>query len=222
MDIKIIGFDLDNTLYPSTPEIQQRIRGRIYKNIADYFEISLEESEKLFESLYNSEEFYGKSGSRTVNEIGKIYGKLVDGEKIVDKSIEEADILDLISSNPELADILKSFSKKFKIDLVTNSTNELALKKLSKIGIPKEIFSNILTRESGGEKTDGTKYKGWLEKIKVLPENVLYVGDNKKQDVLPPKKLGINTCVIGDSKGEADFCVSDVMELETILADRGS
>lgn len=220
--IEVIGFDLDGTLYPLTSEIQKRIRTKIYENISLEFNIPVEEAEKLFEGLYNSEGLeYSHSGSRTIKEISRRLGEDKDGEGIVDKSIAEADILNFIEKNSKLVELLDILYKKYSLDLVTNSSKELAYKKLEKIGINPSIFKNILTSEDGKSKSDGSKFQNWLEIRKVSPDKILYIGDNKKQDIIPNRELGIKTCGI-DEKGDlnkvADFSIKNILELGRLFS----
>lgn len=129
--IKVIGFDLDGTLYPLTDEIQGRIRGKIYEKVADAFNLSFEKAKKIFE------EEYAKlmSGSRTIERIAGKYGKNINGSDIVQESLQEANILDLIKPNPELVEMLCRISKTRGLDLLTGSEYDFAIEKLNRVGI---------------------------------------------------------------------------------------
>jgi FMN phosphatase YigB (HAD superfamily) len=59
-------------------------------------------------------------------------------------------------------------------------------------------------------------YKKWIKK-RGTPENMLYVGDNKKQDVDVPKSLGIRTCFLGKYE-QADIQMANILELEERLS----
>jgi FMN phosphatase YigB (HAD superfamily) len=218
--IKVIGFDLDNTLYPHTPEIQRRIKEKIYKKTASLIGIQREDAREMFERLYNSEgNSYSSSGSRTIEEIGKRYGKRVSKEKgseIVNGAVAEASILDLIEPNPPLKEMLRKLAGKMDLDLITNSSHYLTFAKLERIGIDYKVFSHMLIGGEHGSKSDGGVYRYWLSLRNLKPEQYMYVGDNLKQDVEPPKKLGIKTCMIGDSP-KADFWIVDILGLDKIL-----
>jgi FMN phosphatase YigB (HAD superfamily) len=51
-NIKIIGFDLDQTLYPKSPEIDEAIQMYIYDQIAKKLKISSENAKEKFDNLY--------------------------------------------------------------------------------------------------------------------------------------------------------------------------
>ena len=65
MSIKVVGVDLDGTLYSITPEIRKRQRKKIYEKISSEFGISLGKAEELFEDNYSRIQ----SGSKTVKRI---------------------------------------------------------------------------------------------------------------------------------------------------------
>ena len=134
-NIKVIGFDLDNTLYPVTPEMQLRIREKIYEKLASGLDISLKQAEQLFEENYNGNFPWNHSGSRTIKELGKKYKKELNGKKLVQQSNAEADILDFIQPNPGLQKILSRLYTKFQLDVISSSKYDPALAKLKKIGI---------------------------------------------------------------------------------------
>lgn len=217
--VRVIGFDLDNTLYPATPDIQKRIRGLIYKKVAGELGIKEEKARELFEQFYNSEgNPYSHSGGRTIREIARVYGRKIERD-IVQQALEEADILDLIERNPKLVEMLWTLEPRYGIDLITGSARKLALAKLERLGVEPDVFDYMLTTEENGSKTTGEAYRQWIKMRKFPPKDLVYVGDNKVQDVEVPKKLGIRTCFLGRSNPGADFHIQDILELEKMLGD---
>ncbi|MFA5258908.1 MAG: HAD family hydrolase [Candidatus Pacearchaeota archaeon] len=216
-DIKVIGFDLDNTLYNSNEEMQKKIRGKIYEKLSIILNIHLKESEKLFEENYNGEFPWKNSGRRTIEELGRMFKVPVDGREIVQESIEEAEIIDLIEENKMLEEMLKRLKQKYRLDIITSGNHEFALKKLDKIGIEKKLFELILAEGKFGGKTTGEVYQYWINERKISPNQILYVGDNLRADIEIPKLLGIKTCFVGKENKIADICINDILELEKYL-----
>lgn len=212
MKVKVVGFDLDGTLYEDTPEIHARIRGKIYEKMSDFFDISVENSKRLFEEKYA----VLLSGSRTVNEIAQQFGKDVNGSDFVQDALQEAEFLDLIEENTRLSQMLYRLSKHKRLDLVTGSSYSLVLKKLKKLGIAPGVFSHILAGEDGS-KSSGEIYEKWVSSGRYSPGQHLYVGDNVKQDIEAPRKLGIKTCFVGKGNSEADFSIENILDLENLV-----
>lgn len=209
--VELIGFDLDGTLYPSTPEIQKIIRTSIYQKISEIFDISLTQSQDLFEEYYAEH----LSGSKAIDSLSKKLGKTIDRD-IVQEAIEQADFLDLIKENKALQIMLKSLIRTRDLDLITGSSYNLSLQKLCRLGIPTETFGYILTADDGFRKSSGEVYRRWIDLRTSIPQNMLYVGDNRKLDIDSPKKLGIRTCIVGQYS-EADYQIENILELEELL-----
>ncbi len=214
--VKIIGFDLDGTLYPYTEEIQRRNSEEIYGELSKILGISFDKVDEVFNRLYNDRnESCCGSGSRTIERMGIMYGYKLNGAEIVQKCLARANVLDLIDGNPKLVEMLISLSKRYCLDLVTSTHSSLMNPKLEKIGIGKALFDYILTGETIS-KSDGAMFRRWLELRCFEADEHLYVGDNNRVDVDIPKGLGIRTCFIGEYE-EADLCIGGITELESIL-----
>ncbi len=209
-EIKVIGFDLDNTLYVSTEEIQKRIRPMVYKRISEEFNIPYERALRLFEKFYSEH----LSGSETIKCIEKVLRHSVGERNIIQQVVEQADFLDLIKEDSELRNMLVRLKSSRSIDLITASYPLSAIKKLERIGI-QDLFRHILTHEDG-RKQSGELYKKWITLTELPPSNLLYVGDNKRKDIDVPKSLGIQTCILG-SYDNADFQINNILELEELL-----
>ncbi len=218
-NICVVGFDLDGTLYPTTSKIQQRVRGKIYEKLAFAFNINIGKAENLFEENYNGNFPWSYSGSRTIEELARRYNKILNGSNIVQESLEQADILDLINPNQKLNEMLERLSNEYGLDLITSSAYKSAYNKLKKIGISYSLFNNLWAEKKFGNKTDSTIYKNWLSVREISGNQALYVGDNKKQDIKSPNSLGIKTCLVSEDKTDsiADFNIKDILDLEKLL-----
>lgn len=186
---KVIGFDLDQTLYPKSPEIDKAIQGYIYERIAQHKTCSVEEARKLFSDLY--QEGRGQSGSQTLVTLG-----IPRAKEIIQEALENADIAQFLAPDPKTQMLLHKLRQKFKaLDLITGSFEHVAFIKLTKIGIRRDLFTKIITGEIA--KSDGSAFRAWLELYPSLePHNFLYIGDREKSDYYIPKKLGIETVLV--------------------------
>lgn len=211
---KVIGFDLDQTLYPKSPEIDEAIQKYIYEVIAKHKNVSLKEAEILFKDLYKNGK--GLSGSQSITAL-----EIPDGKEIVQTALEKADIAKFLKPDEEVLDLLNKISTKYKtIDLITGSAKEITLKKLSALGVASSIFNLIITKDDAS-KSDDTAFKLWLSKYKELePKDFLYIGDRISSDYVAPKKLGIDSILVNikEKSREADCPqLSSFVELKNIL-----
>ena len=211
-NIKIIGFDLDQTLYPKSPEIDNAIQKYIYVKISEFKKSSLKEAEKLFIKYYS----VLQSGTRSLIEIG--FNENIAGN-IVQEALENADLTDFLKPNNKLIDLLNKLKAKYTLDIITGSNKENALKKLKSMNISSNLFNNIITNENS--KSNGDAYRLWLSKYpEYNPKNFVYVGDRQKTDIDVPQSLEIKGILVyvkelDDTLGFIQ--VKDVLDIEKYL-----
>ncbi|MDO8660427.1 MAG: HAD hydrolase-like protein, partial [Candidatus Woesearchaeota archaeon] len=176
--IKYIGFDLDQTLYPKSPDIDSAIQKYIYEVIAKFKNCSIEEGKDLFCAHYPV-----ISGRKTLMRLGF---PSEQAEQIIQKALENADILSFLKPNKEVLEMLTQLKKSYSLALITGSAKEIALKKMRALQLPQELFSVFITGEV--IKSDGTAFLQWMSHIKkdrseATAKEFLYVGDRKTTDV---------------------------------------
>jgi len=205
--IKVIGFDLDQTLYPKSPKINKIIQDYIYQKINEHKKCGLKKSEQLFKGLY--QEGRGLSGRKTLIQLG-----IPNAEDIVQEALENANIARFLKPNKKIINLLQGLKDKYhNIDLITGSNINIVLDKLAKLGIPKDIFLHIIANAS---KSDGQAYKIWLSYYKNLKaEEFIYIGD-RVSDYLVPKKIGIQTILVNISNKDKTIDCPQLSSIEKI------
>lgn len=188
--IRVIGFDLDQTLYPKSSVIDEAIQVYIYRKISEHKGVSLAEAEKMFKDLYKNGS--GVSGSTALKTLD-----IPNASDIVQEALERADIDQFLIPNKEtLAFLIRLKETYVGIDILTGSNGANAEKKLRKLGMFNGIFGHILT-DDDGEKRNGDLYKQWMALYPDLtPENFLYIGDRPRSDYEVPKSLGIDAILV--------------------------
>jgi FMN phosphatase YigB (HAD superfamily) len=214
-NIKSVGFDIDNTLYPPSPEIDLRIKKEVAKRILE----KKPDLQTLDNALKFSEERYSELGSRA--QVMRSIN-IPEPGKVMDDCLTKADILDLLSPNEEIISLVKEISKKYQTFLITGNPTLLALPKLERIGIPQSLFHHALYSDSENiTKTSGLIYKQFLSQSSFPPEQHVYIGDNLKADILPTKALGMKSILVtwsNDRKEqEADASVEKIQDIKSLL-----
>lgn len=206
-DIKVIGFDLDQTLYPKSSKIDEMIQGYIYETIAQHKDISVENAKILFSDLYKNGN--GLSGRKTLIEL-----EIPNAADIIQEALENADIASVLEPDTTVNLLLKNLNQKYKnIDIITGSNNKQTKEKLGALSIHADIFNYIIADEDAS-KSDGEAYHLWMSHYKKLtPENFLYIGDRVSTDYDVPSQLGIQTILVNIEKPEE---VIDVLQLKDI------
>ena len=204
--IKSIGFDLDGTLYSLTDEMNDRVRNKVSEKI-------LEKKPKLT-SVIRAREFFEEqyqllhSATRVIKSVG-----YENPGQVMNRCLGEADILDLMHPNPELARNMEELSGRYETYILSNGPKKLALKKLERIGINPLFFDFCIFNGSfpGITKDDGTGFDKALELSKYPAENHLYIGDREKLDMVPAKERGMQSIIVKD-KDSRRFSFSRLLE----------
>jgi len=195
-DIKVIGFDLDQTLFPRNEGINQAIRGYNYKKVAEANDIDLSEAKKLFDHAYDIEQL---SGSQTLKKLN-----VANPADVMQQALEKADIVGILTPDPKTKELLDKLSEKYTIDLITGSPHSIAMSKLKQIDIDVNLFENVLTGEKYAKST-GQAFEEWLTRHPELkPNNYIYIGDRVSTDSVMPAQYGIRSILVNCIKDDPD------------------
>ncbi len=219
--IKAIIFDLDDTLY----EELSFVKGG-FNEVAE--EISKESKigkEEIFNFLVNILSSHGR---------GKVFdicleklnlSKKIKISNLVKTYREHTPKLDLYFGAKETLQQLKS---KYLIGLISDGDVGVQKKKVDSLKI-KDLFNYIIFTWEFGEqkqKPDTFSYKKMIEKLNLMPEQIVYVGDDPHKDFIGAKKLNIKTIRVLTGRFaklklskeyEADFEIRELKEIFNIL-----
>lgn len=212
--IKAIIFDLDDTLYEEKTYVLDG-----FKKVSKYlmYKYNLEE-----ENLYNEMiKILGEDGRGSVfDKICYKYGLEQNIEELVEIYRENKPKINLYDDAQE---ILKwARSNEYKIGIITDGMSKMQWNKIKSLGMESIIDEIVVSDDLGREnwKPSIKPYLKILEKLKIKPNNAIYVGDNPNKDFIGAKKIGVKTIRIIRDKGdhmkmmlndeyEADFNIKD-------------
>lgn len=88
-------------------------------------------------------------------------------------------------------------------------------KELVTSGVAPFLAATIFSTEIRAIKPSKQPFLAALHAIDAYPDEVLFVGDSLERDILPAKKLGMSTCLVGSGMADAvaDFHVQSIAEL---------
>jgi len=205
--IKVIGWDLDGTLYPSNHKLNQEIEKR-----------KKEELEKLAgtDAVRQFGLWHKKLGSSTkvITKMGgdglEFYAKLWDSlplEEYIKRDVGVVEMFERLDDFPQM--------------LVSNSNRlDQIERKLRLIGLESGQFEVIVsTIELGIVKPDPEPFQTAVARLaektgrEYKMEEVLYVGDRVRTDIVGAKKVGMRTCLVGRESEKADMWLPKVTDL---------
>lgn len=183
-NIKVVIFDFDDTLY----------RGGTWTRWGDYvinfYNIAVKDPEKC----QAFRERYGLDGWSNGATIAKAmideFGSARKFSKYGSKFIFQHIVENMIHVSDEE---ISKISKEYKLYIVSNNTKKYIKHYLGEFEISRKHFKGIY--ENKFLPKDPTKshiYHEIMKKTKTKPQEILVVGDNYDNDVLPALNLGMN------------------------------
>lgn len=209
-NINVIGFDLDQTLYPKSLDIDAVIQQYIFEKIAAHKQVPITEAKKLFSDLYKDGE--GLSGRKTLIELN-----IPNAAEIIQEALENADIASVLEPDFTVNTLLEKLKERYNnIDIITGSNAVQTHKKLAALSIPESLFTHIITDEDAS-KSDGAAYKLWMSYYKKLkPEDFLYIGDREGSDHIAPSVLGIKTILVNIQEENQNLDIPQLNSLQEL------
>ncbi len=183
--IKLLIFDLDNTLYPEIGYVQSG-----FWAVAEFLSVKIGvKAEKIFADLMGSFEKHGR---------GKNFDYLV--EKYLNVKKEELikiyrGHLPKIELKESTWQCLENLKKNHTICLLTNGWPEVQKQKVKALGLEK-IFDKIFYAQEDGEefkKPHPKAFERIIEYYKFNPEEILMIGDDEEADMMGASRVGMQT-----------------------------
>lgn len=236
MKIKVVCFDIDGTLYPKWVTDRNLMRSFFPSPVLAWRyqqfrkEVRKREDEK---TIPENAQGFRKRQAAWVSNLGKRKGSDADIERTY-RRIE----------NQFYASWRKTFSRLTPFARVRSTMEELhrrgiriaALsdfpveRKLEALGVADLVGFSACTEESGYLKPHPAPFRYICRELGVTPEEVLYVGDSCKKDMVGASRAGMKTCLIApkakhDAKREklhhscpeADHICADYTEFSNMI-----
>ncbi|MBP3950137.1 HAD family hydrolase [Bacillus suaedae] len=201
-DIKLVLFDLDNTLFDF----------ETYWTIAtkEYFYLSDITRNLPFEEFFSRFSYYDHYfwerhllGEQSLDEVRqqRLMHTLIHFNIVI--NAEEADayfkgffnlLLSLIKRDEKVHSFLKDLKQSFKVGIVTNGKVDEQRAKLSRLGLF-ELFTEdeiFISEDMDVEKPHEDAFFSPLLKFNVSPTEVIYVGDSWSSDIVGAINAGID------------------------------
>ena len=223
--IKLVLFDLDDTLYPEADFVKSGLGA-----VAEYLAVShgLDQSAAYKAMIKHfKKQGRGKIFNQTLSE-SKINPTAVLIKKLVSLYRRHRPEIKVYQGVRPLLERLKSSG--LKLALVTDTNWRVQARKLNALGIAKYFDRIIFTDKLNLKKPDLKIYRQIFEKFRVRPSEVLCVGDDPTCDFIGARIAGCQTLRIKqgrlknltlDSAHEADKTVRSIKDFFYLLNREG-
>jgi putative hydrolase of the HAD superfamily len=114
-----------------------------------------------------------------------------------------------------LLDFLKS--KTIPLAIITNGPTDMQLAAIHKAALQDYFKTILVSGELGVRKPDPNIFRTACERLEVLPEHCLMVGDNLNADIAGTKSIGMQTAWLSRAKQQGVLAFENLHGLETWL-----
>lgn len=222
--IKLVLFDLDDTLYPE----QEFVRGglRAAANLAGKWLGA--PADELFKQFWNA----FKNGDKYIfNSVLNKYNNFSQSEidQLVYAYRNHKPRLELFPDAKITLDVLQK--KNVFVGVITDGYKAVQANKVENLNLVNLVHLIIYTDSFGREfwKPHTRAFEAALKEFNVLPEEAVYIGDNPQKDFVAPNKLGMHSIQIKRNTGvyqnaitvdggEPEFKIRSLEEIFTKLS----
>jgi putative hydrolase of the HAD superfamily len=117
----------------------------------------------------------------------------------------------------KLMDTLKYLTnRKYKLAIITNGSNSMQNRKIDALGIRTYFDEIIISSDVGMKKPDKNIFLLTCDKLKILPSEAVYIGDNYEVDILGAVDAGLKAIWINKYKINRNY-EHIINKLESIM-----
>lgn len=231
-ELAAIFFDIDDTLY-STSDFARRAReASVDAMIAQGLQWPREELlQELDEVVREFSSNYSSHYNRLIQRLPRRALKGVNTGLVVAAGVvayHETKARELVPYPDALALLKKLAREKVTVGVITDGLEVKQAEKLVRLGVLPFVnpLAVYISDQVGINKPNAKLYLRACADLNLKPATVMYVGDNPKNDIDPPNKIGMVTVRLRrpgrhsteESETPARYDIHDFTELEGILA----
>lgn len=213
MQIHAIIFDLDDTLYDFSSVHKLALR-----NVYEIYKTVVSATFEEFEKDYNDTKRVVK---RSLSGSASSHNRIIYFQKMIEAKHHTVQpeiimqlyhaywdfLIDKINLRPDALQVLQTLkSMGIKTAIVSDLTTYIQTRKIIKLQIGDYIDHLVTSEEAGTDKPHPYIFLLALQKLEVLAEHALMVGDNINTDIEGANSVGIKSVLIlqGDHEKESD------------------
>jgi putative hydrolase of the HAD superfamily len=219
--IKVIGFDLDETLYDEISFVKSGFRA-----VSQFMQAEYQiDKDDFFDTLMHS--FHVQGRGHNFDFALRKHG--FHSPELIDRLIEI-----YRSHEPEISlregtrEFLMCLSRKYDLGIITDGIGRVQRNKVKSLEI-EELFDVIIYTDDYGKenwKPSELPYRKLLGFFDSSPDEVMYVGDNPHRDFVSANKIGMRTVRLHKGKHKdsvvgkdyaANYHITNIHELQSVL-----
>jgi HAD superfamily hydrolase (TIGR01549 family) len=201
--VKGVLMDLDDTLYPYTPNHLRSLNKCLWK-CQEVYSITNKKFDEYFKSSRKEihHELHGQAASHSrllyfqrFSEM--LFGFTNPGFALEMEELYWSEFLSGMSFYPEAEEFLKKLKPNgIKSCVVTDLTAQIQCKKWQQLDLGRYCDFMLSSEEAGIEKPSPVIFGKALSKLNLKAEEVIMIGDNEEKDILGAEAMGIKSYLI--------------------------
>ena len=206
----ILIFELDGTIYPlSQPWAQSPLGKAIRENSIAFLSNQLKIPQKKANEAYETvnQKYQGEISIG----IEKKYG--ISRHAFFEKvwNIEPKQFL---PPNANLQNLFKAIPNK---KIILTAAPLIWAERVLAFYQLQDAFSSVYTGEPDIRKPNAQAFGQIISNENVSAKALISIGDQIETDIIPAKKLGMKTVLVGKPNPMADYCISRIEEIEKVV-----
>lgn len=205
--LKMIFFDIDGTLLDHKGSEQEGIKKFYFLNefnekcdFDNFIKIWIKYSDKNFEKFLNKEYNFEQQRAMRIIDVYNKFGKEISYNEALTKFTDYLNAYE--SSWKAYDDVIPCLNmlNQYKLGIISNGDHKQQVEKLRKMNILEYFCDVVVAGDVGYAKPDNRIFEIACQRNNVNIENVFYVGDNIKTDVIPANEIGMKGILIDRDK----------------------
>ena len=228
--IRVISFDLDDTLWPCRPAIQ-RAEQQLYDWLAEH----APEIPRMYsmEAMRQHRLDFQRDNPDIAHDLTRVrqgaLQQLADAHGYPRSLVEQGTAMfrearNQVTPYPDVLPVLERLLPRYRLVSITNGNAEIEKTPLSNV-----FHRSFTAAEAGAARPDPALFRAVLDWSEIAPASILHVGDDPVMDVEPARRLGLRTAWIkrgsrqwqeaeSENSATADVIVRDLHQLAALLA----
>ncbi|MBW3020053.1 HAD family hydrolase [Candidatus Woesearchaeota archaeon] len=212
---KYFIFDLDGTLYNfdgesnrgfTSSKFYQKIKQNTTEFINEFIKKGIIPKDETFDTI--KEKSNGEFSLYFENEFG--FDRYYFFEKIWNLEPK-----DFIRKNPIIKEIFEKL--KGRVFILTAAPRIWAESVLKYLEVYDIVKNNIISGEPDIRKPNPLVFQGIINSVDGNAKDFISIGDQEYSDILPAKKLGMKTIIVGQKSKDADYEIENIDEIIYLL-----
>jgi putative hydrolase of the HAD superfamily len=98
-----------------------------------------------------------------------------------------------IAAFPQVEEVLRQLTGRYRLAVVSDAQSAYALPELRAVGLHEYFDAIIISGDYGYRKPDARLFQAALDRLKVAPDQAMFVGNDRYRDVFGAQQLGMKT-----------------------------